>query len=241
MKLAVISDAHGNLTALEAVLADIDHSGITDIFSLGDLVGYGPHPEAVVRTIQERHIPTVQGNHDRAVAAPHHLEWFNPEARRSLESTRSMLSEETLAFIGSRPPSLVRHGVRFVHGFPPDSLSTYLFQVTGEDLQAAFTDMTESRCFVGHTHELVLVGHNGTGTQHHPLEEGKTPLQRDHRYIINSGAVGQPRDGDNRAKYVIYDTGADTVTVRYVTYDIQRTVDAIIAAGLPHAHADRLW
>ncbi len=241
MKIAVISDIHGNLTAFKAVLADIETLGVSDIVSLGDLVGYGPHPEAVVRIIQDRRIPTVQGNHDRAVAEPRYLKWFNPEARRSLEMTREMLSEAALAFVGSRAPFITRDGCRFVHGFPPDSLSTYLFQVTENRLRAAFEELPEMRCFVGHTHELILMGCDGAETERVPFQEGAVQLQADHRYIINIGSVGQPRDGDSRAKYVVYDDAADALEVRFAAYDIQETVDAIIKAGLPRSHADRLW
>jgi predicted phosphodiesterase len=241
MKLAVISDIHGNQAAFEAVLADIDALGISDIVSLGDLVGYGPHPESVVATVRNRGIPTVQGNHDRAVAAPAHLGWFNPEARRSLETTRRMMSEAALHFIGSRPPFLTRNGCRFVHGFPPDSVSTYLFQVRKDQLRSTFQKMAEPRCFVGHTHELTLIGYDGSRPDPLDLSQGEVHLRADHRYIVNIGAVGQPRDGDNRAKYVVYDPDADVLEVRFVAYDIQKTARAIIAAGLPQSHADRLW
>lgn len=241
MKMAVISDVHGNQAAFEAVLADIDGLGISDIVSLGDLVGYGPQPESVVATVQRRRIPTVQGNHDRAVADPVHLGWFNPEARRSLETTRQMMSEASLHFIGSRPPFLSRNGCRFVHGFPPDSLSTYLFQVREDQLRSAFQEMAEARCFVGHTHELTLIDFDGNRPDHLDFSRGEVHLRSDHRYIVNIGAVGQPRDGDNRAKYVVYDTDADLLEVRFVAYDIKQTANAIIKAGLPHSHADRLW
>lgn len=241
MKIAVISDVHGNLEALEAVLADIDALGIPRIVSLGDMVGYGPHPEEVVQAFLERQIPTVQGNHDRAASTPRHMEWFNPEARRSLERTRVMLSRGSLDFIGSRPRFLTYSGCRFVHGFPPNSLTTYLFQVTGDRLRTAFADFPETCCFVGHTHELILVDFNNADPTQCSLQEGPFQLEADHRYIINIGAVGQPRDPDNRAKYVIYDADAHALEVRFVAYDIQKTVEAIIEAGLPQSHADRLW
>ncbi len=241
MKLAVISDVHGNLTALEAVLADIDALGIRDIVSLGDMVGYGPHSEGVVRLFRERDIPTVQGNHDRAMAEPRYLKWFNPVARRSLEATRRMLSGESLDFIGSRPHFLTRNGCRFVHGFPPDSLTTYLFQVTGDRIRTAFADFPETCCFVGHTHELTLVDHDGVNASRRPLREEIVPLRPGHRYIVNIGAVGQPRDPDNRAKYGVYDADARSIEVRFVAYDIQKTAQAIVDAGLPQSHADRLW
>jgi diadenosine tetraphosphatase ApaH/serine/threonine PP2A family protein phosphatase len=138
--------------------------------------------------------------------------------------------------------SLVIYQSRFVHGFPPDSTDIYLFQVPNDILNQTFKKMKERLCFVGHTHELKLIGFDGKISQRIPLKEGTVNhLDLDRKYIINVGSVGQPRDGNNNAKYVIWNTSEDTLEVRFVPYDIASVVGKIIAAGLPKVHADRLW
>ncbi|MEJ2478476.1 MAG: metallophosphoesterase family protein, partial [Desulfobacterales bacterium] len=130
MRLAVLSDIHGNWDALTAVLADIDASRPDAVFCLGDCIGYGAEPERVIRVLRQRGIPSTRGNHEQAVLEPDRLEWFNLLARKSLVRTAEMLSGEALQLIAEFPAVLTSHGCRFVHGFPPDSPSMYLFQVS---------------------------------------------------------------------------------------------------------------
>ncbi|OQY54195.1 MAG: metallophosphoesterase, partial [Desulfobacteraceae bacterium 4572_88] len=241
MKIAVISDIHGNMDAFEQVLADIDNSNVDAIISLGDNIGYGPEPEQVVTLIRERNIPTVMGNHEMVAANPSKLDWFNPTARKSLEKTISLLSDSSVSFICKIERCKVCHGYRFVHGFPPDSPTVYLFQVPEERLRYAFQQMEEKICFVGHTHELEIVGFDGENITHSPLKKGLTFLYDEKKYIINIGSVGQPRDGNNNAKYVIWDTSNYHIEVRFVPYDIASVVKKILDAGLPKNHANRLW
>ncbi len=241
MRLAVISDIHGNLEAFNRVSADIESSNVDEIICLGDNIGYGPDSEAVVRKIREYRIPSVLGNHELAVADPAYLEWLNPLARRSLEMTAASLSSETIQYVIGLEKSLVSNGCRYVHGFPPDSVRTYLFQVRGRQLMAAFEQITETRCFIGHTHLLKLIGYDGNRVFRSPLCKGITQLDKDKKYIINFGSVGQPRDGDNTAKYVIWDSGDDHLELKFIPYDIAAVANKILAAGLPQAHARRLW
>lgn len=241
MRIAVISDIHGNLEAFESVLADMADADVESVHCLGDNVGYGPQPQEVVDLLRRQGIPSVLGNHELALADPIFLRWFNPVARTSLERTRAMLSDETLDFIGSLPSSRVVEGCRFVHGFPPDSPTTYLFQVGDDGLEEGFASHGERICFVGHTHELVMLSFDGKAFERHGLPKGETALDAQRRYLINIGSVGQPRDGNNQAKYVILDTDSDRLDVRYVPYDIASVVKKIEDAGLPEAHAKRLW
>jgi predicted phosphodiesterase len=242
MRVAIISDIHGNLDAFGQVLNDIDASGIDTVVCLGDNVGYGPEPEQVIRQVRARKIPCVMGNHERAVSDRAHLNWFNPSARISLQKTITMLSEESINYINGMKSSLVVYQSRFVHGFPPDSTDIYLFQVPDHTLNQTFKEMKERLCFVGHTHELKLIGFDGKVSRRIPLKkEIVTHLDKDRKYIINVGSVGQPRDGNNNAKYVIWNTSEDSLEVRFVPYDIAAVVGKILAAGLPKVHADRLW
>ena len=241
MKTAIISDIHGNIDAFHRVLEDIEQMQITDLICLGDCIGYGPEPEAVISEVRKRQIPTIVGNHELAVFDRTHLDWFNPMARSSVEKSIAMLSEASIAFIRKLPKSYVVGNFRCVHGYPPDSARTYLFQKLPAQLIKTFEKMTEQICFVGHTHELEYIEFDGQQVEHHHLEEGRTELDPDRSYIVNVGSVGQPRDGDNKAKYVIYDSAEHLLDVRYVSYDIAKVVEKIKAAGLPEVHARRLW
>ena len=118
MKIALVSDIHANFEAFKSVLADIDKDGIDTIVCLGDAIGYGPEPEAVIQEIQRRELPNIIGNHEMAVCDREHLNWFNPMARRSLEMTMEMLSQSSLEYIKQLPYSLVVANGRCVHGFP---------------------------------------------------------------------------------------------------------------------------
>ncbi len=240
MRIAVISDIHGNLEAFEAVLADIDRSDIDRVVSLGDNIGYGPDSEEVVRRIMEREIPSVLGNHEKVIPEPEFLDWFNPMIQESMEKILDRLSEESISHIRDMESYLTRWDCRFVHGFPPESTSTYLFQVSGDDIRNALNSYEERLCFVGHTHELRLISADGDRIDYPPFGRGIAELNSDTRYLINVGSVGQPRDGDNRAKYVIRDTEEDTLEVRFVPYDIETVVRKILGAGLPEFNAYRL-
>lgn len=241
MRYAVLSDIHGNLTAFEAVLADIDREGVDAVLSLGDNIGYGPDSEAVVSLLRERDIPSTLGNHELAAIDDTYLGWFNPVARRSLEQILTTLSPGTLTYIRSQPRFLVRPGFRCVHGFPPDSPTRYLFQVGKEELAAWMRTAVEEICFVGHTHELRQVTCAAEGIHRAALSAGETRLAPDCRYILNIGAVGQPRDGNPNAKYVIWEPLRRRLDVRFVPYDIQPVADRILAQGLPAANARRLF
>jgi len=241
MKLAVISDIHGNLEALKEVLGDIDRSSIEEIICLGDNVGYGPEPEAVVRLLRDRGIPSVMGNHEWGLLDEKHLSWFNPSARRALIDTRRLISDETMEYIRGLPPFRILKGCRFVHGFPPDEISTYLFDVTQNRFEEIFRDMEEGICFVGHTHTLRLISYGTGDLKTIPLFKGPNTLFIDNKYIVNAGSVGQPRDGHNQAKYVVWDDSTRLLVVRLQSYDIRKTADKIIALGFPRRYADMLW
>jgi predicted phosphodiesterase len=241
MRIAIVSDIHGNMEAFHNVLSDIDRSTIDAIVSLGDNIGYGPEPEHVIEQIRNRNIPSIMGNHELAVADERILEFFNPLARQSIQKTVQLLSHTSIDYVCRLNRSLILHGHRFVHGLPPQSVTTYLFQVGDDKLNDVFKKFEEPLCFVGHTHTLELVAYNGQSVIREPLREGITTLNPDRRYIINCGSVGQPRDLNNNAKYIILDSEHYHLEVRYVPYDISAVVHKILAAGLPKAHADRLW
>jgi len=241
MKVAVISDTHGNFDAFQEVLADIDKSKVDRIISLGDNIGYGPEPDRVIQKIMVRDIPSVQGNHELAIKDEEYLNWFNPVARKSLVKTRDLLSESSVKFIAQLEPFLTADDCRYVHGFPPDSPLIYMFQASESHKKQIFKEIPQRLSFIGHTHTLEMIGFDGKSMEYSELPRGLTNLAADKKYILNIGSVGQPRDTSNEAKYVIWDSLADTIDVRYISYDIAAVVQKIKDAGLPENHAKRLW
>ena len=241
MKLALISDIHGNFEALSRVFSDIETVGVDAIVCLGDCIGYGPDPEAVVAEMRGRHIPTIMGNHELAICDQNQLKWFNPLAQASLRITLGMLSGDSIDYIRHLPTTRVLGQCLCVHGYPPDSVRTYLFQKPPEALIKTIQMMETDICFVGHTHDLEIVSWDGHRLGRSALEKGCMPLNPEYRYIINVGSVGQPRDGNNNAKYALYDEESNSLEIRFVPYDIAVTVDKIKAAGMPENHARRLW
>ena len=241
MKIAIISDIHGNWDALQAVLKDIDAAAVDDVVCLGDNIGYGSEPNRVIEALQQRNISSVLGNHELAMRKPERLSWFNPTAQKSLALTNEWLSENARSYIDRMEAVMVAHGCRFVHGFPPESVTTYYFELSEEATCAAFDSFAEQHCFIGHTHDLVLLSYRRGELQERPMEKGSLQLQSDARHILNAGSVGQPRDGDNNAKYLIWQPATNELEVRYVAYDIAAAAQKIIDAGLPEVHAKRLW
>lgn len=242
MKTAILSDIHANATALLAVLRNIESSEVDAIISLGDNVGYGPEPEKVINILRAKGIPSVVGNHELGVIQPGFLNVFNPVARTSIEMTIDLLSEDSRRHIQQFATAIVRKDCRFVHGFPPESPTRYLFEVPDAEIKDTLADMPERLCFIGHTHELEIITLDTDKDRlfRKLLRKETLTLNPAHKYLINAGSVGQPRDGNNQAKYVIWDDEAHELTVKFISYNISDTVKKIYQAGLPEQHALRL-
>lgn len=242
MKVAVISDIHGNLEAFTEVLADIDRAGADSIVCLGDLIGYGPNPEEVVRLLRSRSIPSVMGNHELVLASWDFLDWFNETARESLVLSQGLISAGTREWLRALHPTLVLDGALFVHGCPPKSISDYIFEPDDEEFSIIFNNIEERICFVGHTHTLQAISFADRIVRHHRLQEGTFDLNPRARYIICVGSVGQPRDGYNsNAKYALWDSGPGRLEIRSVPYEASRTAEKIISLGFPRTNAYRLF
>ena len=154
---------------------------------------------------------------------------------------RELLSPVSIEYIRTLAPASAIDQCLLVHGFPPESTTTYLFEVSDIQLKRVLSSLEQELCFVGHTHDLELIAYDGRGIRHMSLAEGEFFLHEGWKYLVNAGSVGQPRDGDNHAKYLIWDTQSRHLTVRFLRYDIARTVAKILALGLPRINADRLW
>lgn len=240
MRIAVISDIHGNIEAFDRVLADIDAHAVERIVSLGDNVGYGPDPEGVMGRIRERGIVSVLGNHEYALVYPNRRNWFNAKAREALAITENLLSDASKSLIATFPRKIEEPAYYFVHGYPPESVHTYLFVKEDEDVRAAFDRFPAGMFFVGHTHLLALVTSRRGVCSRRDIWKGAMKLDPGDRHMVNVGSVGQPRDHDPHAKYVIWDEASRTLDVRFVEYDVEKTARDIIARGIPETYAQRL-
>lgn len=240
MQIAIISDIHGNLEALKAVMADIRRWKPQAVYSLGDNIGYGPDPGPVIEMLHRQGISSVRGNHELAAVKPRFKNWFNPVARLSIEKTIEVLKAADLETIGNFPPLIRSHGCRFVHGFPPQSSLIYQFQVADPKKCRLMGRIQESICFVGHTHTLELMSIRSDQLDHQDLAQGSYHLDRSCKHIINIGSVGQPRDGNLDAKYVLFNPENYHLQVRFVSYDATVTVEKMRRLGWPEKHAARL-
>jgi predicted phosphodiesterase len=233
---AVISDIHGNFDALEAVLRDMPE-GVDAIYCLGDVIGYGANPNECCDAVRELGMPTITGNHDLAVTdLSTDLNWFNPVAAAAVLWTREQLTEENAAFLRSRPRMMQKRGALFVHGSVRDPDEYIINSISAqENLEVLMEEYPNVPvCFFGHTHvKAVAPSPNGAMKGGRELD-----LSSGGPYLVNPGSVGQPRDGDTFASYVIADEGH--IAYRFIEYDIARAQAGIRAAGLPDMLADRL-
>jgi diadenosine tetraphosphatase ApaH/serine/threonine PP2A family protein phosphatase len=245
MRYLVISDIHANLDALEAVLLAAAPLEWDRVLVLGDLVGYGAEPNAVVDRIKGLDpIAMVRGNHDKVAAGHEDAEAFNPVARRGAMWTAEHLTPENRAYLGELPegPQFVGEGVEICHGTPFDE-DSYVFDEL--DALQALQAVKRPVCLYGHTHFPLAHRLRGRGLDPLPLlgdaeEVLALDLSGDARYLINVGSVGQPRDGDPRAAFGVLDTERSDITLCRVEYPVERAQQRILAAGLPEALAHRL-
>jgi len=236
MRVAVLSDIHSNLVALDAVLR---HAGEVDaIWHLGDVVGYGPEPDAVVARLVEREAAGVRGNHDAAAIGGREIEWFNPDARAAAEWTGATIAATTRNWLGQLPERQAMDDLTLVHGSPRDPLREY---VTDRMTAAANLEVLATRHGLhGHTHVPVAwVDSSGSVGLLQPGDGSSIELDPN-RLLLNPGSVGQPRDGDPRASYLVLNTEAGTATWGRTAYDIEAVRASMEAAGLPQRLSDRL-
>lgn len=239
MRIAVISDIHANLEAFTAVLDHMKQRRVDGCVCLGDAVGYGAEPEPVLRLLWKNKIPSITGNHEEAAYDDGILKLFNPQAQKTAMITRELLSEGSIERIQKWPTTMEVMGALAVHGFPPESVHKYLFEADESEIINVWNQINNNLCFVGHTHGLELIAYDGHNVVTYPLKEGGWLLDT-RKTIVNVGSVGQPRDGDKSAKYVIWDTKMNALTVCFVPYDAKSAAAKILKAGLPEINARRL-
>ena len=237
MKIAVITDIHGNFEAFTTVLRDIQTKKVDLVVSLGDNIGYGADSEKVIQLIINHGISSILGNHEAAAQEGKAKFRFREDAQKALEIAVQSLSKESLEYILSLSTHLSLCGCRFVHGFPPDSVRLYLHLVEEERLLDTFAMMREKVCFLGHTHQLGLTYARQGRIIREKLPPGRQHLQKGRKYFINAGSVGQPRTGPVRTTYVIWDTEAYELEVCSLAYDAAMAARKIRSAGIPEIYA----
>jgi len=239
MRIAVISDVHANLPALDAVLAAIRDAGQPEaLWHLGDVVGYGPHPAEVIDRLRAAGALGVMGNHDAAAIGRIGTEWFNDDARTAIEWSAERLGAPHLAWLRGQPESRREMDVTLVHGSPRDPIWEYVY--SPPIARSNFGAFDTRLCLVGHTHvPLVFRDRDGHASAESP-DDGETIELRSTRAIVNPGSVGQPRDGDPRSAWLLLDTDALTATWHRVPYDVRATQADMRAARLPGRLVDRL-
>ncbi len=236
MRFAIFGDIHANLEALTAVLKDSEEMGCTAHLCLGDVVGYNADPVACMEVVQEMGCPVIKGNHDEDASTDHSLEAMNPIAAEALQWTRDQLSPEQRDWL--RKLRMVRQVADFtiVHS-TLDQPGGWNYVTNKFDAMSNFSYQFTNVCFHGHTHVPRIF------RRQQRVEEiivDQIELEPDAKYFINAGSVGQPRDGDWRACYAIYDVASRQVTYRRVEYDKETTKKKILDAGLPSLLAERL-
>jgi diadenosine tetraphosphatase ApaH/serine/threonine PP2A family protein phosphatase len=239
VRVCVVSDIHGNLHAFDAVLEAISADAPDEIWCLGDLVGYGPRPNECCVLARERTDLCLVGNHDLAILGRIGLEDFTPDAAASATWTMRELDDEARAFLDPLDAAAEREGVGLFHASPRDPVWEYVLTVeaAAAGMLAAPTPLT----LVGHSHLALAFSLSGTKLAGDLAPDGtEIDLGGGGRLLLNPGSVGQPRDGDPRAAYLVLDLDAGRATFRRVPYAVERTQEEIRERGLPEALAERL-
>lgn len=236
-KIAILGDIHSNLDALEVVLADAAAQGVDEYFCTGDIVGYNACPHECLELIRSLGCPVVKGNHDHYVASERNLDDFNPHAAAVVEWTRGRLSAEELQYLGELPFSVSKAGVTLVHS-TMDKPENFGYVFDNYQAETNFIFQKTPICFHGHTHCPMIYEKQLSGI--YRIEPQDFDLKIGRKYFINVGSVGQPRDGDPRATYVIYEPAGRKVSYRRLQYDIAAAQARVRAAGLPERLAERL-
>ena len=238
MKYAVLGDIHSNLTALQAVLADLENRGGADEkWCLGDIVGYGPDPHECLEIVRTSFSLCVAGNHDLAVIGKVGIWDFNKDAAIAVRWTNLQLDKDEVAFLAGLPLKLEKDDFTLVHGSPREPVWEYLLSEPSSEENLKY--FTTRHCLVGHTHRAIYFKCGASCEAGWPESDTKLSLT-DCRYIINPGGVGQPRDNDPRAAYVLIDSQSSVIYFRRVSYDIKAVQNRMEKVGLPRWLIDRL-
>ena len=239
MRYLFFSDIHSNLEALEAILADARNRGFEEAICLGDIVGYGANPDECVQVVANMpDTSAVLGNHDAAAIDPGEQEFLNPVAQAGVKYAEAHLTPESIAYLGTLPLIIESDNDFIASHASPYKPGDWVYVLEPNEAVDAFRVMAHPVAFVGHTHFPILHDSKGRVT---PIVAGEqVKINPSEKCIINVGSVGQPRDGDPRAAYVIFDDETKVAEVFRVEYDVDTATQKILDAGLPPMLADRI-
>jgi diadenosine tetraphosphatase ApaH/serine/threonine PP2A family protein phosphatase len=242
MRIAILTDIHANLPALEAVLAAIDEAGIERRWCLGDVVGYGAQPDECAQLVAERCELSLVGNHDLAVTGEISTDVFSASAAAAVEWTRQNCDPKTIEFLKELKPENTEHEVGLYHASPRDPVWEYVLAV--DQARECIAEQSARVSLIGHSH-VALWFSDGAGPAASDgggqAEDGREIDLSESRWLLNPGSAGQPRDGDPRAAWLELDTDVWKAIYHRVAYDIDEAAGAIRGAGLPELLADRLY
>lgn len=236
MKYAIISDIHANIEALDAVVDDAQSKDVHDFFCLGDIVGYGPNPRECIRKILDIKAVCIAGNHDHAAVGLTDISFFNLHAKNAALWTSEQLADDDKTFIKDLPLVVRHENITLVHS-ALDEPSKWHYILNDSDAAKNIELMDSLLCFIGHSHIPCIFQEQYNSRALFDFLDHLTISQKS---IINVGSVGQPRDGDPRSSYVIFDDSSNIITFERVDYDIEKAQKKIIEAGLPTILANRL-
>jgi diadenosine tetraphosphatase ApaH/serine/threonine PP2A family protein phosphatase len=240
MRYAIIADIHANLAAFMAVLVDIEQKGeVEEVWCLGDIVGYGPEPRQCIELLRQTNHICVAGNHDLAAIGVVETDEFNPDAATACQWTARQLNPRDVAYIRNLPLVIEKDDFTLVHGSPREPVWEYILSISGA--RENFGYFKSKYCLVCHSHvpAVFRYGKGGACSFSHFSPDSALGLGEE-RLIINPGAVGQPRDGDPRASYAIYDSEASQIKLYRVPYDIAATQAKMVEQRLPMRLVARL-
>ena len=237
MKFAIFSDIHANLEALEAILQDAEEHACTHFVCLGDVVGYNANPHECVQRVREMDCPIVKGNHDEQASLIESSRDFNELAEHAIEWTREHLTKPDKEWLRDLRFERQVRDFTIVHA-TLDTPSQWGYVFNNLDAVASFTYQHTTVCFFGHTHVPMAFLRDDGGVRRVKVDQLRVETTK--KYFINVGSVGQPRDGDWRAAYCIYQADDNLIEQRRVKYDLHAAQDKIVKAGLPHLLAERL-
>lgn len=239
MRVAIVSDIHGNRQAFEAVLRAAEISALDELWCLGDLVGYGGDPNVCAELVRECATVCLAGNHDLAVRGDLDIDQFSRGAAIAVEWTREILSDENLTYLKELTPQGLAHAIDLYHASPRDPIWEYVLSTLQAEL--CMDAQRQRISLIGHSHvALAFSRFSGRPAGGETRPEGTVVDISTGEWLINPGSVGQPRDGDPRASWLILDLDAETATWQRSEYDIAAASAAVRAARLPDSLADRL-
>ncbi len=218
MKIAIFSDIHSCYSKMAAVFKDMEKYQIDQFVCLGDLIGYGDQPEETVNLLMEKKVLSVRGNHELAMFSKRYLDCFPMSIKQPLLDNIAVLSDKSVQYLKDTPDYLKLDNCHFVHGSPPDRITTYIYDVTDDALGTIFNTLGAQIFFTGHTHKLKLITYKDNIVLRQSITKNCTiHLEEDRKYLLNVGSIGFSRDDSEASKYAIYDTLNKCIIVRMVT------------------------